>query len=273
VEFDLLDDDDHDDYGDDDDVGGNDDDGDDDDDAGNYEIDEDHAGNYIVGKAKVDDDENEDDTSYHHNDEDSDSDSEPSMPPDSDNEMEYAVVENDQDLDPSGRRRIYETNRRDGDRRGVSTSTGHTAATAVQPIPVVRTPTAAVPTLLDMDELIHVRGMSRSESLKCRQKFMIQRLNTFVKTDLFRKIKFINSDTSLQKAMKMEMNHEDVPPQHHLNFQRIYESAFNEALNTKRSACEQSAGKIVRKTMDEFELDGIQMRSTNDSRQTKLMQY
>ena len=135
----------------------------------------------------------------------------------------------------------------------MSTTTSHTATMSVQPIPVVRTQTAACPIPPDMDERIHFRGMSRSESLKCRQKFVTQRLNTFVKTDLFRKIKFVNSNTGLKKAMKLLMDHEDVQPQHCLNFQRIYETAFSEALNTKRSACEQSAGKIVRKTIDDFE--------------------
>jgi hypothetical protein len=257
VDFDLLDDEDHDD--DDDGVGGKDDGGiDDDNPTTNNEIDEDVNGNYnpIVGKAKVDNDENKDDPSYHDDDEDSSSTSgsEPSMPPaDFDTETEDAPVENGKDTGGSGRQRIYEKKRRDGDRRGVSTTSSHTAAMSVQPIQVVRTQTAAATIPPGMDRLIHIRGMSRSESLKCRQKFVTQRLNTFVKTDLFRKIKFVNSDTGLQRAMKKVMDHEDVQPQHRLNFQRIYETAFSEALNTKRSACEQSAGKIVRKTIDEFE--------------------
>ena len=89
--------------------------------------------------------------------------------------------------------RIHETQRREGDGRGVATSTGHTAS-AVRPIPVVRTPpTAAASSLLNLDGLIHVRGMSRTESMKCRQKFVTQRISTFVKAELFRRIKFIRS--------------------------------------------------------------------------------
>jgi hypothetical protein len=34
----------------------------------------------------------------------------------------------------------------------------------------------------------------------------------------------------------------------------LYESVFNEALDTKRSSCEQSGGKIVRSTIAKFEL-------------------
>ena len=122
---------------------------------------------------------------------------------------------------------------------------------------LVRTPATAVDSsLVNLDGLNHLRGMSRSESLKCRQRFMTQRVNTFVKATLFQKVKFINSDTSFQRAMKLVMDHEDVPPQHRLNFQRIYDSVLNEALNSKRSACKQSGGKIARKTIAEFEKAG-----------------
>ena len=160
----------------------------------------------------------------------------------------------------------------------IPTSTGHTAS-AVQPIAVVRTPpTAAVSSLLNLDGLIHIRGMSRTESMKCRQKFVTQRINTFVKAELFRRIKFIRSDETFINAMQLVMDHEDVPPQHRLNFQRTYETVFHEALNTKRSACEQSGGKIVHKTMAEFEKAGeefftmeelLKLRGANTERERK----
>jgi hypothetical protein len=54
--------------------------------------------------------------------------------------------------------------------------------------------------------MIHIRGMSRSESLKNRQKFVTQRVATFVKSELFRKIKFINSNATFQKAFKLVMD-------------------------------------------------------------------
>ncbi|KAI2492752.1 hypothetical protein MHU86_21795 [Fragilaria crotonensis] len=229
---------------------GNDDDDDDDDVGGKNDGNDDHDGVKIVGKRKVDDDD-DDDESYHDDGEDMDLD-----------EPLEGVVDDDLDSDDdqdsvstSGQHGENEMQRRDGERRGVSTSTGHTAS-AVQPIPVVRTPTPADSSLLNIDGLLHIRGMSRSESLKCRQKFVTQRVNTFVKATLFRKIKFINTDNSFQRAMKLVMDHEDVPPQHRLNFQRTYESVFNEALNSKRSACEQSGGRIARKTIAEFETSG-----------------
>ncbi len=39
-------------------------------------------------------------------------------------------------------------------------------------------------------------------------------------------------------------------------FQMSYETVFNEALNLKRSSCEQAGGKIVRKTIAKFEESG-----------------
>ena len=71
--------------------------------------------------------------------------------------LQDAPVENGKESDTSGRQRMYENKRRDGDRRGVSTTTSHTASmSAVQPIPVVRTQTAAAAIPLDMDELLHL---------------------------------------------------------------------------------------------------------------------
>ena len=60
------------------------------------------------------------------------------------------------------------------------------------------------------------------------------------------------------------MDHENVPEQQRGRFQMLYESVFNEALNTKRSSCEQSGGKIVRNTIDEFELTGEDFFTMNE---------
>jgi hypothetical protein len=98
--------------------------------------------------------------------------------------------------------------------------------------------------------------MSRLESLKNRQKFVTQCVTALVKSELFRKIKFINSDASFQKAFKLVMDHEDVSPRHHVNLQMTYKTVFNEALNSKRSSCEQAGGMIVRKTIAKFEESG-----------------
>ena len=85
------------------------------------------------------------------------------------------MVDNDHDSVTSNQQRLEGDMRgRDGDRREVSTSTGHTAS-AVQPIAVVvRTPNALALSLQKPDGMIHIRGMSRSESLKNRQKFVTQ---------------------------------------------------------------------------------------------------
>ncbi len=152
MEFDLLDDDGGDDN-DDNDVGGNNEDGNDNDDS-----------DKIVGNGGHVDDDN-DDENYHDDGKDLESDSE---------HHSEVVIDADQDLDDdedsvtSGQQREKETQRRDGDRREVSTSTGHTAR-AIQPIPVVETPTAVDSSLLILDGLIHVHGMSRSEPLKLSQ--------------------------------------------------------------------------------------------------------
>lgn len=50
--------------------------------------------------------------------------------------------------------------------------------------------------------------------------------------------------------MKLVMDYEDVAELKHVNFHSmLYESVFNEALNTKRSACQQAGGTIVIETM------------------------
>ncbi len=91
-------------------------------------------------------------------------------------DIEEAVVDNDQDSVTSSQHRFEaEVHGRDGDRREVSSSTGHTAS-AVQLIAVVRTPIALASSLLEPDGMIHIRIMSRSESLKNRQKFVTQQV-------------------------------------------------------------------------------------------------
>ena len=89
-----------------------------------------------------------------------------------------------------------------------------------------------------------------------RQKHVADRVRTFVKTEVFRRIKFINSDTMFEQAIKLVMDRENVPDQQQGQFQMQYESVFNEALNTKRSSCEQSGGKIVRQSIAEFAESG-----------------
>ena len=138
---------------------------------------------------------------------------------------------------------------------GVSTSTSHTAS-VVQPIPVVRTPTAAG---------LITSGYGWPASHPWNVEVRVIEMSTEVRDSTTQHIcqsGIIPQDQVHQQQYKSPKGDEvgDVSrgyaAQHRLNFQRIYESAFNEALNTKRSACEQSAGKIVQKTMAEFEKSG-----------------
>ena len=142
---------------------------------------------------------------------------------------------------------------------------GHTAS-AIQTVATVsRAPTSAASSNLGLDgETLHIRGMSRSQSIKNRQKHVTDRVRIFVKSDIFRKIKFINSDASFQKAINLVMDHENVPEEQRGRFQMLYESVFNEALNTKRSSCEQSGGKIVRSTIAKLELPGEAVFTMNE---------
>jgi hypothetical protein len=50
----------------------------------------------------------------------------------------------------------------------------------------------------------------------------------------------------IQRAMKSLLKFENVKEHKRLHFHRVYETVFNDALNTKRSACKQAGGKIVK---------------------------
>ncbi len=154
------------------------------------------------------------------------------------------------------------------DNRGKAslTRTGHTARATVRPsgrnaVVVATNPVAQsiarvqVTDLLLGDEM-PIRGMSKSESLRVQQKHVADRIRVFVKTEIFRRIKFINSDAMFQKAITLVMDHENVPQNRRGQYQSIYESTFNDALNTKRSSCEQSGGRIVRESLTAFKESG-----------------
>ncbi len=106
-----------------------------------------------------------------------------------------------------------------------------------------------------LDGIVQVRGMSKTESMRNRQKHF-DRVRAFVKASVFRRIKFINSDIMFQKAFKLVIDQETVPPHQRGQFQKLYESVFNESLNTKRSSCEQAGGKIVRESIAIFKDQG-----------------
>ena len=94
------------------------------------------------------------------------------------------------------------------------------------------------------------RGLTNEESNVPREETHVKRrIVLFVKTDLFRKIKFVNSATMFQRAFRKVIEFEKVRPQMHYQFQMTYEKIFNTALNQKRSSCEQSGLKIKRKQL------------------------
>ncbi|KAI2509866.1 hypothetical protein MHU86_4577 [Fragilaria crotonensis] len=59
-----------------------------------------------------------------------------------------------------------------------------------------------------------------------------------------------------QKAITLVMDHENVPQNWRGQYQSIYVSTFNDALNTKRSSCEQLGGRIVRESLTIFKESG-----------------
>jgi hypothetical protein len=146
------------------------------------------------------------------------------------------------------------------------TRTGHTARATVRPsggnaVVVATNPVAQSIARVQVTDLLlggemPIRGMSKSESLRVQQKHVADRIRVFVKTDIFRRIKFINSDAMFQKAITLVMDHENVPQNRRGQYQSIYESTFNDALNTKRSSCEQSGGRIVRESLTAFKESG-----------------
>ena len=85
-------------------------------------------------------------------------------------------------------------------------------------------------------------GTSNAESIMKREKHVASRIIQFVKSELFCRIKFVNSTEMFQKAFVEVLQFKRVPPNNHV--QLTYESCFNKALNTKRSSCEQLGAKL-----------------------------
>ena len=101
-----------------------------------------------------------------------------------------------------------------------------------------------------------LRRMSNAVSIVKREKHVATRIMQFVKSEVFRRIKFVNSAEMFQKAFVKVIEFEKVPPNNSLLFQLTYESCFNKALNTKRSSCEQAGGMLARKAIADFKKHG-----------------
>ena len=125
-------------------------------------------------------------------------------------------------------------------------------------------PNVMLPSRQIIDVGISVRGLSKAESIQKQEKHVADRVTQFVKSDVFRRIKFINNDAMFQRAFQLVMNHEKVEPNKRVSFQMLYESCFNHALNTKRSSCEQTGGALARKAIAEFKQRGEEFYSFDE---------
>jgi hypothetical protein len=74
---------------------------------------------------------------------------------------------------------------------------------------------------------------------------MSDRVNDFVKTQLFRKVKFISSVNMCTRALVIVMDALTILPPQRPAFSKMYESCVKGAINTKRSTYEQAGAKIA----------------------------
>ena len=96
-----------------------------------------------------------------------------------------------------------------------------------------------------------IRPMSKTEGQRNQQRHLAEQVRAFVVKHMFCKIKFIRNDA--HEAMKMVLDHEQVPQEQHYAFQTAYTYAFNFALNSKQSTCETACKKYaVDETLPKF---------------------
>jgi hypothetical protein len=93
--------------------------------------------------------------------------------------------------------------------------------------------------------LVHV--YTAKESLRNWEAHAATRVRLFVKNILFRNVKFFNSESMIQKAIKLIMKCENVVEHKKLEFHMLYETVFNEDLSTHRSSCDQGVGSLLRR--------------------------
>jgi hypothetical protein len=127
------------------------------------------------------------------------------------------------------------------------TSTGEHVEMTAGPVVVERnqntgTEEAAIPFEV-------IRGLSHRAAPLVRQKFMSDRVSDFVKTQLFRMVKFISSVNMCAGALVKVMDALKILPPQRSAFVKMYESCVKGAINAKRSTCEQVGAKIVKKLL------------------------
>ncbi len=89
-----------------------------------------------------------------------------------------------------------------------------------------------------------IRGLSHRAAPLVREMFMSDRVSDFVKTQLFRKVKFIRSVNMCTRALVIVMDALKILPPQRSAFVEMYESCVKGAINTKRSTCEQAGAKL-----------------------------
>jgi hypothetical protein len=94
-----------------------------------------------------------------------------------------------------------------------------------------------------------IRGLSHRAAPLVREKFMSDCVNDFVKTQLFRKVKFISSVNMRTRALVIVMDALKILPPQRPAFVKMFESCVKMAINTKRSTCEQPGAKIVKELL------------------------
>jgi hypothetical protein len=81
-----------------------------------------------------------------------------------------------------------------------------------------------------------------------KSKYVVDRVHRFVKNHLFRKVKFITKQKMLDEVMEVvEETEEGVTDDDvkRMAFRKMYKSSVMEALNARRSSCDQMGCKIV----------------------------
>jgi hypothetical protein len=92
-----------------------------------------------------------------------------------------------------------------------------------------------------------IRGLSQRAAPVGCEKFMSDCVNDFVKTQLFRKVKFTCSVNMCTRALVIVMDALKILPPQRPAFVEIYEICVKGAMNTKRSTCEQAGQELIRK--------------------------
>ena len=106
--------------------------------------------------------------------------------------------------------------------------------------------------LLDNSMLI---GAKTSRAKAEMKPHVVQRVSAFVKQHVFKKIKFIINDVVLERVMMARLEKEENfsgDARQQVVFRQMYRTAAMDALNAKRSLCEQMGAKICHKYVKEL---------------------